>query len=116
MVLIFIPGMNTHKEARFVYITCKDQQEALQIGRNLVENRLAACANVLDSMKSLYWWDGKVVEDQECILIAKSTSSHMDALLAKVQELHSYELPCVVAMPITEGNPEYLQWIQSETT
>ncbi|MEM7372499.1 MAG: divalent-cation tolerance protein CutA [Bacteroidota bacterium] len=103
-------------EVRFIYITCKDRAEATLLGRQLVEARLAACANILDGMASLYWWEGKVVEDQETVLILKSRAELLDVLTAKVRELHSYDLPCVIALPITEGNQAYLQWIQKETT
>lgn len=102
-------------EKRFIYITCKDRSEAMRLGRVLVEERLAACANVLDGMTSLYWWKGEVVEDQETILILKTTADLVEALSQKVQALHSYEVPCVVALPILGGNPDYLQWIDTET-
>lgn len=100
---------------RFIYITCKDRSEALSLGRKLVEERLAACANVLDGMASLYWWNGEVVEDQEAILILKTTANLVEALTKKVQELHSYDTPCVIALPILGGNPDYLHWIDTET-
>lgn len=103
-------------EARFVYITCKDRAEAIMLGKRLVEARLAACANVIDGMHSLYWWEGEVVEDQETILILKSRSELIQALTSMVQDLHSYDLPCVIALPIAEGSQPYLQWIQQETT
>ena len=99
-------------EARFIYITCKDTSQAQTIGKALVENRLAACANILPGMQSIYSWKGEIVEDEEVVLIAKSTADRVDALTEKVKELHSYEVPCVVAMEIKEGNPEYLRWIE----
>jgi periplasmic divalent cation tolerance protein len=102
-------------DARVVYITCRDESEALQIGRAVVESRLAACANVFPAIKSVYWWEGALVEDKECVLVLKSRSGLMDALVAQVKELHSYSVPCVVSMPILEGNPDYLSWISRET-
>ncbi|MEL6677041.1 MAG: divalent-cation tolerance protein CutA [Bacteroidota bacterium] len=98
-------------EARWIYITCKDTQEAQQIGRALVEERLVACVNILPGMQSLYWWEGKVVSDQETVMIAKTDAKKVAALTDRVKELHSYEVPCVIALPIQEGNPDYLQWI-----
>lgn len=98
-------------EYRMVYITCKDREQALAIGRLLVESRLAACANIIDSMTSLYWWEGELVEDQETILITKN----IEALTQLVADTHSYEVPCVVALPILAGNPAYLDWITTET-
>ena len=101
-------------DLRFVYITCKDQDQAVEIGKALVAERLAACANVLDGMRSFYWWEGEVQDDAECVLIAKTRADRMDALIARVKALHSYDVPCVVGLPIREGNPEYLQWVADE--
>lgn len=102
-------------DARFVYVTCKDEVEAMTVGKGLVEARLAACANVLPGMKSVYWWKGEVVTDQECVLILKSRAGCMENLILKVKELHSYSIPCVVSIPILEGNQDYLDWIAEET-
>ncbi|MEM6800713.1 MAG: divalent-cation tolerance protein CutA [Bacteroidota bacterium] len=101
-------------EARFVYITCKDKAEALSISRQLLEEKLIACANVLSDMTSVYRWEGKIVEDNESILIAKSTASLMDELCGRVKDLHSYDIPCIVSLPILAGNPDYLRWIGEE--
>lgn len=101
-------------EARFVYITCKDKTEALSISRQLLEEKLIACANVLEGMTSLYRWEGKIVEDKESILIAKSTASQINKLCERVKDLHSYDIPCVVSLPILAGNPDYLRWIGEE--
>lgn len=101
-------------EARFIYITCKDKTEALIISKHLLEENLIACANVIEGMTSLYRWEGKIVEDREVILIAKSQASVVDALTKRVKELHSYDIPCVVSLPIEGGNPAYLQWIGKE--
>ncbi len=102
-------------ELRLVYITCKNRDQALRIGRLLVESRLAACANVMESMHSLYWWQGEVVEDQEAVLIVKTRAAHLESLIAAVKSAHSYEVPCIVALPILEGNPDYLAWLAAET-
>ncbi|MEM6270946.1 MAG: divalent-cation tolerance protein CutA [Bacteroidota bacterium] len=102
-------------EPRFIYITCPDRDEAFRVGRALVEARLAACANVLDGMASIYWWQGKLITDTETVLVLKSRAELVPALTAKVQEIHRYEVPCVVALPILDGNPAYLEWIAAET-
>ena len=102
-------------EPRFVYVTCKDEAEAMVVGKGVVEARLAACANVLPGMKSVYWWEGKLVEDTECVLVMKSRLELMPELIEKVKQLHSYTVPCVVALPILEGNADYLRWIGDET-
>jgi len=101
--------------ALFVYITASGREEAERIGAALVEARLAACANVIAPMHSLYWWQGAIEKDAEAVLVAKSASDRFDALVEKVKELHSYDCPCVVAMPIVAGHADYLAWIEAET-
>ncbi len=98
-----------------VYMTAATKEEAQRIGSALVEERLAACANVIDGMISIYRWEGKVQNDREAVLIAKTRAGLVDALTSRVKELHSYEIPCVVALPITGGNAGFLDWIGSET-
>lgn len=99
----------------FVYVTCVDRAEALQVGQAVVEARLAACANVIDGMSSMYWWEGKLETATEAILIFKSRAELLESLTAKVKEHHSYSVPCVVALPIVGGNPDYLSWLMRET-
>lgn len=99
---------------RFLYITCKDKNEALAVGKSLLQARLVACINVMDNMTSAYWWEGEIVEDQECILIAKSSAEKNEDIIKLVNEVHSYDIPCVVALPILEGNPAYLTWMKEE--
>ncbi|MFZ5426750.1 MAG: divalent-cation tolerance protein CutA [Thermodesulfobacteriota bacterium] len=101
--------------ALFVYVTAGDRAEALKIGRTLVEERLAACANVMDGLTSVYWWDGKVQESAEACFIAKTRSELFERLTARVKELHSYDVPCVVALPVADGNPDFMDWISAET-
>lgn len=98
-----------------IYITASGRDEALMLARSLVGERLVACANVLDGATSLYWWEGKVQEEQEVVLIAKTRSVLVDAVVARVKELHSYTCPCVVALPIGGGNPGFLAWVDGET-
>ncbi len=102
--------------ASFVYITAKDKEEAATIGRSLVQERLAACINIIEGMTSMYWWEGKVQEESETVLIAKTDQDLVGRLIERVKSLHSYECPCVVTWPIAEGNAKYLQWIQDETS
>ncbi|BAZ39324.1 divalent-cation tolerance protein CutA [Calothrix sp. NIES-4101] len=103
-------------EPVFVYVTCKDRAEAIQVGKALVETRLAACANVIDGMDSIYWWKGKLEVAKEAILILKSRRDLVEELTKKVKLEHSYEVPCVVALPITGGNQDYLDWLTGETS
>ncbi|KAA0572711.1 divalent-cation tolerance protein CutA [Azospirillum sp. Sh1] len=99
----------------FAYITAGSKEEALRIGRALVEERLAACANVLDGMTSVYRWNGAVEQADEAVLIAKTRSSLFDRLAARVRELHSYDSPCVVELALGRGDPGYLDWLRAET-
>ena len=98
-----------------IYVTASNRDEALKLARILVESRLVACANVLDGATSLYWWDGKVQEDREAVMIAKTRTDLVDAVILRVKAEHSYACPCVVAMPIAAGNPDFLAWIAAET-
>ena len=98
-----------------VYITAKNKEEASKIGKELVKARLAACVNVVDNMNSLYWWQGKIQEDSEAILIAKTKESLVKELTEKVKSLHSYSCPCIISLPILDGNKEFLDWIEKET-
>lgn len=101
--------------AAMVYITAASPDEAETIGRALVAERLAACANILPGMRSVYRWKGVVETAAETVLIAKTRLELADALTARVKELHSYDVPCVVVLPIAAGLPEFLRWIDDET-
>ncbi|WP_126378366.1 divalent-cation tolerance protein CutA [Desulfovibrio ferrophilus] len=98
-----------------VYMTAVDADEAGRIGRELVTRRLAACVNILGPIRSLYWWDGKVQDEGEIAFIAKTWEDRLDELTRTVRELHSYDEPCVVAVPVTGGSPSFIDWIRGET-
>ena len=98
-----------------VYMTAETVEEAKALGRALVEARLAACANVISGMIPIFWWEGEVQEGSEAVLIAKTRRDLVDALTAFVKERHSYDCPCVVALPVEAGNPAFLEWIGTET-
>ncbi|BDQ32826.1 divalent-cation tolerance protein CutA [Pseudodesulfovibrio portus] len=100
----------------FVYITCESPRQAEEIGAALVEQRLAACANILPGMRSVYRWQGKVERAEETVLIAKTRDDLVARLTDAVKSMHSYEVPCVVAVPITGGNPDFLDWIRTEAS
>ena len=102
-------------KANLIYITAGSMDEARTIAKKLVSNRLAACANIIDNMNSLYWWDGEVQDDREVILIAKTVEALVPELIDKVKSMHSYECPCIVSLPIIDGNPAFLEWIAKET-
>jgi periplasmic divalent cation tolerance protein len=95
----------------FAYITAKNKSEAKKIGRALLEAHLAACINIFDNMNSLYWWNGKIEEANETVLIAKTTKKLFRKLSKKVKSLHSYSCPCILQIPVTDGNKEYVEWL-----
>ncbi len=101
--------------ACLVYITARDSEEAIGISRDLVEKRLAACVNVHGPIVSIFRWKGDIQEDEESVLIAKTTEDKVEALAARVLEIHSYDCPCVVALPIASGHSQFLNWIAAET-
>ena len=102
-------------EVVFIYITTTDVHQAHTIGKILVEEHIAACANIINGMQSIYHWDGKMCEDSEAILIVKTRRSLADQLVKRVKELHSYSCPCIVVLPIIGGNDDYLAWVERET-
>lgn len=97
------------------YVPCESQEEALRIGQSCVRNKLAACANILPAMMSVYEWKGDIQTDQECLLLLKSTRDRQKELSAAVEKLHSYELCCVIFLPVESGNEPYLEWIRQQT-
>jgi periplasmic divalent cation tolerance protein len=103
-------------DAVAVYITCKDDDQAETIGKALVSERIVACVNIIDAIKSIYWWQGDICNDSECILIAKTRASLFDTVVRRTKELHTYQVPCIVAFPITLCNPDYLKWIEENTS
>lgn len=95
-----------------VLVTCASATEARKIARALVEKRLAACGNILEvPVRSIYRWKGKVETAQECLLILKTSRRRFAALQAVVKQLHSYDVPEIIALPIAAGSAQYLDWI-----
>ena len=101
--------------AMMIYITAKNAQEAGAIGSALVEERLVACVNIIEKVRSVYRWKGKIERDGEAVLIAKTKESLVVKVIARARALHGYECPCIEAIPIVNGNPAYLKWICDET-
>lgn len=102
-------------EALTYYITCPDLASAQRIGRELVKQRLAACANILEGMRSIYWWEAELSEDQEVVLLLKTRAALGERLIEATKQIHPYEVPCIVAWPITQANEDYIHWIGQET-
>ena len=99
----------------FVYVTAADEAEAEQIARIVVGERLAACANLLGAIQSVYWWEGKVCEGNEAALVLKTSQVRKDELVARIKQLHSYDCPGITCLPVDGGNPDFLEWVEKET-
>ena len=97
-----------------IYITTQDEKEARQIGKTLVEEKLAACVNI-HPIKSIYRWEGQIQEDDEMALFVKTKAELADEVIQRVKELHSYEVPCIVSLSIEKGYPDFLKWIEEST-
>jgi len=98
-----------------VYITTNSHEEAEIIGRHLVSRKLAACVNIVGGMKSIYHWQGKIETAEEIIIIAKTKEALLNEFVENVKTLHSYDCPCIVAVPIINGNETFIKWIRDET-
>ncbi len=98
-----------------MYVTVGSREEGLKIARALVGERLAACANVLGEAVSVYRREGRVQQDSEVVMVAKTAADKIEAVVGRVKELHGYDCPCVVALPILGGHPDFLDWIRRET-
>jgi periplasmic divalent cation tolerance protein len=102
-------------DVSLIYITVGSPDEASRIGRDIVERRLVACVNIVERIGSLYWWEGKIAQENESLIIAKTKTSLVSRVIDAVKSLHSYSCPCIVALPITEGNEDFLSWVRRET-
>ena len=102
-------------EPVLLYITAQDKQQATTLARALLDARLIACANIVDGAASLYRWEGRIETAAECVIFMKSVRRHVQAIVDKVTQLHSYACPCVVAMPIVQGHQPFLDWVAQET-
>lgn len=103
------------EDCLLVYITAPTDDAARTLCEVLVQERLAACANIVDNVSSLYWWQGSMERARECVCVLKTVRSRYTELEARVKAIHEYEVPCVVAIPIVAGNPDFLDWIRTET-
>jgi len=101
---------------RLVLCTCPNDVEALSIAQRLVEERLSACVNILPRLRSIYRWQGKVEQAEEYLLLIKTTSARFAFLRTRIQELHSYDTPEIIALDITEGSEKYLTWLEAQVS
>ncbi|KPV62549.1 MAG: Divalent-cation tolerance protein CutA [Candidatus Bathyarchaeota archaeon BA2] len=94
-----------------VMVTVANRDEALKIVRSLLKERLIACANIVGPISSIFWWKGKIEEASEFLVFMKSRENHFERLSERVMEIHSYEVPEIIAVPIIKGSQPYLEWL-----
>lgn len=97
----------------FIYITSKNKKEATKIGKVLVKKRLAGCCNIFP-IESIYWWQNKIIKDKEVVLIVKTLKKNFKKIEKEVKRLHSYKVPCILAISMKEVNSKYLNWLKKE--
>jgi len=96
-----------------VVITTSSKEEAVKIVRNLLNEKLIACANIVGPVSSLFWWQGKIDEENEFLVFMKSHKSLFERLSERVTKIHSYDFPEIIVLPIVEGSPLYLGWLKT---
>lgn len=94
-----------------VFITAANKKEADKIAKRLVEQKLVACVNIIDKVKSVFWWEKKINGSKEVLLILKSKKARFNKIVRLVKFLHSYEVPEIIALPIIAGEKKYLRWL-----
>jgi len=99
-------------KTKLIYVTTPTREEAGKIAETVVTEKLAACANIFDRVTSIFHWNGKLCRENETVLILKTTGKRAEELSARIKQLHSYDCPCIVALPIEGGNPRFLNWVQ----
>jgi periplasmic divalent cation tolerance protein len=108
------PGMGD-EECCEVVITADDADRLVALTRTLVEERLAACGQTVTGVRSIYRWEGEVHDDPEARVALHTRRSLVPAVVERTRSLHTYEVPCVIALPLVDGNPDYLRWVVAET-
>ena len=103
------------EDAIVILITVASREEAERIARRLVEDRLAACVNIVPQVRSLFIWQGKFSQEDEILLVAKSRRTRFRELATVVKQLHSYSVPEIIALPILVGSSDYLRWVAEST-
>ena len=98
-----------------VFVTVGSTLEGERLARKLVEERLAACVNIVPNLRSFFWWEGSLTEEGEALLLIKTTRERLDELTARVKRLHSYSVPEIIALPVMGGSTEYMDWVRAET-
>ena len=96
-------------------LTTSPAKEAEVLARKLVEAKACACVNIVERVRSIYWWKGEIEDEQESILLIKAEKQNRDELWKTIEDNHSYDVPEFIVLPIADGSPDYLQWISSST-
>ncbi len=95
-----------------VFVACGSEEEASTIAHALVDEKIAACANIVSPIRSIYRWDGKIWDEKECLLIIKTQETRFQDLERRVKSLHSYQVPEIISLPIQAGSSPYLKWLE----
>jgi len=103
------------RQVLVILVTVVNQEEAIRIGERMVNAKLAACANIISEIQSIYRWKGKVVKTKEVLLMLKSTKPRYRELEKSIKAIHTYETPEIIALPVKEGFGQYIEWVHSET-
>lgn len=106
----------TETDILVVMVTAPNQEEAERIADQAVRSHQAACATTIPLVHSTYWWEGKVVKEQETMILLKTTADKYQALQSTIKKEHSYKVPEIIAVPVKDGLPQYLEWVRSETS
>ena len=101
-------------QVRVVLVTVPDEDAGRSLARRIVQERLAACGNVIPGLTSVYRWDGEMQEDREALVLFKTTVDVLEALRVRVGELHPYDVPEFLALPVDQGSDPYLRWVIGE--
>ena len=99
----------------FFYITCKNNSEAKKILTILLKKKLIACGNVIKDVQSFFWWNDKISNNKECILVGKTIYKNRNKIIKEVKIYHSYSVPCILFFKIADGNKEFLKWIKDSS-
>lgn len=97
-----------------IYITTSGLSESKKIARVLLDEKLAACINIIPVVDSIYLWKGNIEEDNESVMIVKTRSELVETLINRVEEIHTYEIPCILEIKVNNGSKNYLDWMESE--
>ncbi|MBI5407197.1 MAG: divalent-cation tolerance protein CutA [Nitrospirae bacterium] len=108
--------MDRDREFIVVLITSSSAEEGEKIATSLVDHHLVACVNMVPSVKSLFFWEGKTAQESEVLLIAKSRRPLLDKIVEQVKKIHSYKVPEIIALPVIGGSEEYLKWVEASTS